>query len=146
METYTDIKASCNQMQLLVEIEADESIDRSKIRILEQQDSSINIYAEPELTSAEETALATIVSNHVGATIGEENFLVKEYSNRNGGNLLKETWYHTDNGDGTYSDIVSEKEYAYYGNTLIEHIEREYWINGVVRNEKKYRYYIITKI
>ena len=43
----------------------------------------------------------------------EKNYLVAEYNSR--GNVTKETWYGTDDGDGVYSDPVEESVYVYGG-------------------------------
>ena len=72
-----------------------------------------DIYFNADLSGEDETILNGLVAAHVPAEIGSKNFLVAEYNSR--GNVTKETWYGTDDGDGTYSDPVEETVYTYGG-------------------------------
>lgn len=57
------------------------------------------------------------------------------------GMLQKETWWATDNGDGTYSDKAFEKVYTYSGISLMSRTETEYLSDGTVSETKTYGYF-----
>lgn len=70
----------------------------------------------------------------------KKKYCVKEYV-KNGKRLTKETWYETDNGDGTYSDKTEERVYTYNGNKLEKDDVTYYWPDGSVRGTVTTEYY-----
>lgn len=57
------------------------------------------------------------------------------------GNLQKETWWATDNGDGTYSDKSYEIVYNYTGVNLMSRTETEYLSDGTTSTTKTIGYF-----
>jgi hypothetical protein len=74
-------------------------------------DDCILVFGE-EPSTGDEAIVDALVANHTRLSQAEKNFLVAEYANPHSV-LVKETWYGTDNGDGTYSDPVEETVYTY---------------------------------
>jgi len=55
-------------------------------------------------------------------------YLVAAYNKD--GTIKSESWYDTDNGDGTYVGIVEQTTYAYDKNKLISKTLQRYWADG----------------
>lgn len=100
---------------------------------------SVVLYFLSELSSAQQTTLGNLVSAHVPSSIGSKNYCVKEYSNSK--RLLIETWYHTDDGDDTYSGLVERTTYTYESNKLVSHKIEEFWLDGTVMSSVEYTYH-----
>jgi len=69
-----------------------------------------------------------------------KKYCIKEYST-NKKKLQKETWYETDNGDGTYSDKIEETEYVYDGNKIVREEVTMFWPDGSERDSYTVTYF-----
>lgn len=49
------------------------------------------------------------------------------------GRTLKERWFETDNGDGTYADLARDRTYTYQGRVLVKIVTRDFYKDGQVR-------------
>jgi hypothetical protein len=110
----------------------------------------LSIFFDAELNNDEQTALQTIIDNHVGGNgqFYKDIHLVEEFS---GGRKISQSWYETDNGDGTYSGLAKKIEYTWSGNKLLKEDEYIYCTNEAIWNKTTYEYYtdgdkIIKKI
>jgi len=139
MEIYEYTKDLVDIEQLLIQINANAEIGQLSSRITLEGNDDLKIYFEDELTSEEQTTLQEVVNVHTASEFGEKKYLVKEYDGRL---LKKEIWYNKDNGDGTYDEIVEEKEYFYEGIRIIGYKITIYWINGLIHSQEEYEYYV----
>jgi hypothetical protein len=69
----------------------------------------------------------------------EKKYKVLSYDERN--NLSKESWYDTDNGDGTYLGKSEETTYAYDNSLLLSRTVVIYYYDGTVQTTLIYDYY-----
>lgn len=89
-----------------------------------------------EMDSGEKAAVdAALLSK----TFRSLNFKVSSYNTSN--QLTSETWYDTDNGDGTYSNIAEQITYTYSGIVLMSRVETVYFYDGTVSSAETYNYY-----
>jgi len=104
------------------------------------------IWMSDDLTQDEEDALDVVLAAQSGGSGVELSPVYYEvvYSNGVSGKLDRETWWHTDDGGGTYSDKVNETAYQYQGNKLLSRTETTYWSDGVVRSTAKIGYFTIS--
>lgn len=87
----------------------------------------LTVVHDPEPSAGEKSQVDSAVAAHNGAGVGEKNYLVRSYS----GNLLAtETWYNTDDGDGTYSGKVETTSYTYSGQKLVSKSVQSYYTDG----------------
>jgi len=56
------------------------------------------------------------------------------------GKLQSRTWYQTDNGDGTFSDLSKDEIYTWNKNKLISVVFTEYYIDSRVATQKTETY------
>jgi hypothetical protein len=92
--------------------------------------------AVSEMNQTEKDAVDATLANQV---IGDKNFKVEEFT---GSKKVKETWYSTDNEDGTYSDCVEETTYTHQGNLLISETLQPKWPDGSNRGSAEtWNYY-----
>jgi len=105
-----------------------------------KRDSSLIVQFENQLTSDEEITLATIVTNHIGGDnlFYQENHHVETLSTNK---LVKETWYETSNGDGTFSGKAREIVYTWSGLSVTQETESTYCTNGALWSQTTYKYY-----
>lgn len=92
-----------------------------------------------EMTQPEKDA---VDEAEIAKTILPKNFRV--YSYNSGNNLTSEAWYATDNGNGTYSDLVFESEYQYDDGKLASRIDTTYFADGTVAESQVYSYFETT--
>ena len=140
MEKYSYSKEDVLLNKLTIEInESDISTVLSYINF--DGFSALDIFFESELSDEEEVILNDLISAHSLTTSGEENFFVQVNNSR--GNVVSETWYNTDNGDGTYSGKVREIVYTYSSNgkNLQGRTEKEFWLDGTEKTSKAFEYY-----
>jgi hypothetical protein len=72
-------------------------------------------------------------------TTREKLFKVVKYSLQS--RVETETWYDTDNGDGTYSGKAEETTYTYLDAIMLYRIVVVYYYDGTVSSTTKYEYY-----
>jgi hypothetical protein len=70
--------------------------------------------------------------------IPNKNFIIREYNKNR--NLIKESWYEIDNGNGSYSNLSEETEYFYSGK-LLYRITKIYSYDGTVLSSERWDYY-----
>jgi hypothetical protein len=136
--TYDYTKSDVNVAQLSNAIKASAIV--TTLLSVNHSGSDLSIIFDGALSAGDKTILDGLVSAHVASEVGEKNFLVKEYSNGSR-TLLKETWYHTDNGDDTYADIVEETVYSYTGNKVDSYTVTSYLKDGTAIEAKTYNYF-----
>lgn len=136
---YIYEKANVSLSQLTSEIKNDPLIATELSYMNHIEPDNLEIFFDGSLTSEEKTQLDTIVSGHIISTTGNKNYLVKDFLQN--GRISLETWYDTDNGDGTYSGKIEETIYTYIGNKLTEYVIKIFLLNGVLLSEQKYEYY-----
>jgi len=91
-----------------------------------------------EMTADEKTALDNLLK---AKTFRQKNYKISSYDTTN--SLTKDTWYDTDNGDGTYSGKAEETTYTYQsGIALLYKIVDTYFYDETVASSIKYEYYI----
>jgi len=132
-----DIKTICLENLL-----RDSSLEKECDIILNGSEGTLNFHEEI-LTSEEQILVNLLIEqsremedNFI--SIGEKNYRRREYSTSK--RLIKETWYHTNNEDGTYSNKVEEIIYTYNSNKLMGYTIKKYWMDGTVRLEENYQY------
>jgi hypothetical protein len=81
---------------------------------------------------------AAVDSTALAKTLRVQKYKVSAY---NGQLLSTETWYDTDNGDGTYSNMAAQTTYTYSGNALLSKTEIIYFYDGTVQSTNTYNYY-----
>jgi len=93
-----------------------------------------DVWFERALTNDEKTALASLINAAPQGTgrVYERKYKVIEKSK---GLVIKESFYYTDNGDGTYSDLVDETTYTYSNRKQLEtKTQTIYDTDGVIIN------------
>jgi len=141
MSEYQYSKDTVDLLKLEAEIIASVNISTNLDYSTHKYPNTLKIFFESDLTGDEQTALQTLVADHATSSIGEMKYLVKEYD-PSGRLLIKETWYDTDNGDGTYSGKVSEISYTYNTGRLEKRREKNFWLDGVESKDKAWEYYV----
>lgn len=132
---YTFNKIDINISQLHLEI-LESFMDL--LYLTHNYPDDLKVVLSRELTTNEHTTITNIINNHLPSSKPSKNFYIRRnVSNK----LITETWYETDNGDGTYSGKSEEIEFIYSKNTLTTRIERSFLSNGAVISEKIFDYY-----
>lgn len=72
-------------------------------------------------------------------TLREKIFKVSKYTQQS--RVEKETWYDTDNGDGTYTGKAEETIYTYSNSILLYRTTVIYYYDGTVSSTTKHEYY-----
>ena len=136
---------------LLAAINADPTIspkyvDNTAGGLTWTEPSALIVWMSDALTQDEEDALDAVIAAQGGGSGVELTpaYYEVEYSNGATGTLLRETWWHTDNGDGTYSDKVSETTYQYQGKKLVSRTEQTFWSDGTVKSSVKIGYFTLS--
>jgi len=73
----------------------------------------------------------------------EKLFLVQEKDTK--GRRIKETWYATDNGDGTYDDKVEEVDYTYSGIKVATKTVKKFRTDGSEYDSEPWDFYANDK-
>jgi len=124
-------------------IQNESGIDEQFFVVCDEANGIVN-YPDYELTQQEQNTINSIIEASRGVNddpplIGEKKYRIKKYTGNR--QLKKETWYHTDNGDGTYADKVEEIIYHYSNKKLTGFTINKYWMNGDLRETEEYEYY-----
>lgn len=96
--------------------------------------STTTVHVIDGLSQADQDAIAAAVTAHTNTAWGQvsQNFLVKTFEDVV---LVKEEWFATDNGNGTYSGKAREIVYTYStSGKLIQTVEKLFWSDGTVRD------------
>jgi len=125
---------------LTVEINNSHSISQEVGYMNLLEPDALSIFFENDLTQNEQTVLAGLVNAHDASKGGtyQENYHLSEYVS---GKLTKETWYETDNGDGTYSNKARDIVYSWTTNYLTSYTESIYYKSGTLKEKEVYNYY-----
>lgn len=102
--------------------------------------TTCDIYMSDTLLTAEETELTNTCTAHSGGSgvFNEEKYEVTEESQ---GKISAIKYYFTDNGDGTYADLVRERLFTYSGNKLTKEEVKLYFSDGVLASHDTWEYY-----
>lgn len=140
MAQYDYTKESADLSLLTAEINADETIEQSVGHVNWDAPDSLSVFFDEALSGAEEDALDTVVADHdaSGGGFYEELNHVEE---KVPGRLLKETWCEEVDEDGSPSKVARTIEYTWDGWSLVSHVEKKYFKNGVVESEVEKEYY-----
>lgn len=139
MSQYDFTKQDVSMYILLQDINSSSSISQN-VDSWSRKGDVLSIFFQNELITEEQTALATIVTNHVGGNgqFYREIYHIDYYES---GKKTAEEWYETDNGDETYSGKARRIKYTWSGNKLIQEDEYVYCTNGAVWFKNSYKYY-----
>jgi len=141
MAEYQFTKSAVNLEKLEAEIKTSPNISQAASYSLYKAPDVLKITFTIDLTAEEQTALQALVSDHSVSDVGEAKFLVKEYD-ASGRRIIRETWYNTDNGDGTYSGKVTENAYIYNNGKLEKRKEKRFWLDGTEDIDKEWDYFV----
>lgn len=89
-----------------------------------------------EMTSGEKTTADAAL---LAKTLRNKNFKVSSYNSSS--QLTSDTWYDTDNGDGTYSNMAEQVVYTYSANVLMSRVDTIYFYDGTISSAATYNYY-----
>lgn len=137
MSDYQFYKTDVNIEKLIIQILKCKSISPD-VEYVTLHSEYLLVHFESEIDSEEFGVLSGIVYNHNNNGFGIKKYCIKEYNN---GMISKETWYDTDNGDGTYSGLVETTDYVYSNNILLSSKVTSYWLDGSVCDEEETKYY-----
>ena len=139
MVEYTYQKSPVDLGLLTAQINASSSIGQDVSYINGVGEDSISIFFENELSEAEQTALAAIVTAHDASQGGQyqATHLKESYTKSK---LMKEEWFETCDAQGVMSGLSKANEYTWSGNTLMSRLEKQYFTGGVVSEQHIYNY------
>lgn len=89
-----------------------------------------------EMTAGEKTLIDDFEK---AKTTRDKFFRVMKYTPQS--RVETETWYDTDNGDGTYAGKAEETTYTYSDAILLYRTTVVYYYDGTVQSTTKYEYY-----
>jgi hypothetical protein len=141
MPTYDFNKATVNIQHLEEEIVSaglpapDYSISNAG-----ETPNNLHITFTDALDAGQQTTLSNTVTSH---TVPSENFLQWKYeiTTKQGVKTTAIKRYATDNGDGTYSDLVEEILFAYSGPNIISKEHKVYYDDANLHKREKWEYY-----
>lgn len=121
--------------RLQQELEKDATLIASSSNIIhvDVNDTKCTVVRDVALQSQAETdAEQAIIDAHTGSP-GYHQPLFHCQDPPVRGRMLKEQWFETDNGDGTYSDLARDRVYTYEGRFLVKIVTRDFYKDGEVR-------------
>lgn len=89
------------------------------------------------------TEMSQPEKDDVDQTVGSGQILAAKFeiTEKERGKVAKIRYYATDNGDGTYSDLVHETIYTYQRRHLLSEEYKTYYSNGVLASTTRWEYY-----
>jgi hypothetical protein len=104
--------------------------------------SECKISFDKDLTTEEKTLLDSLVELSRGILhykeIREKKYKVDHYDAQK---LTTDSYYDTDNGDGTYSGLAEKTTYTYQGAKLLNKVVVTYYYDGTQASSIKYTYF-----
>jgi hypothetical protein len=118
---------------------AKDQIDKNKISC---SGAECKISFDKDLTTEEKTLLDSLVELSRGILhykeTREKKYKVGHYDAQK---LITDSYYDTDNGNGTYSGLAEKTTYTYQGAKLLDKTVVTYYYDGTQVSSVKYTYY-----
>ena len=109
--------------------------DLSGVVGVEQKYWKVVSGAVVEMTSDEKAAVDAAL---IAKTILNGKYKVSAFTN---GLLATESWYAVDNGDGTYSNLVTQFTYSYSGSSVTSRTEITYFADATISSSNTFNYF-----
>ena len=112
--------------------------DMSSVSGISMQYWKVDSTSVVEMSTQEKAEVDSIIN---ATLIKDKNFKLETYDPTN--RKILETWYATDNGDGTYKDKVEETTFTYQSGTavLLYKTVAVYYADGSEVSSTRYSYY-----